>query len=34
MGFWLELGISGFRVDAVPFMIDTEGVDAEPVPVP
>ena len=27
MGFWLELGISGFRVDAVPFMIETEGVD-------
>jgi maltose alpha-D-glucosyltransferase/alpha-amylase len=22
MGFWLELGISGFRVDAVPFMIE------------
>jgi glycosidase len=29
IGFWLELGISGFRVDAVPFMIDPEGVDAE-----
>ena len=29
MGFWLELGISGFRVDAVPFLIDPEGVDAE-----
>src|SRR4029079_8825330 len=28
MGFWLELGISGFRVDAVPFLIDPEGVDA------
>ena len=27
MGFWLELGISGFRVDAVPFLIDPEGVD-------
>jgi trehalose synthase len=27
IGFWLELGISGFRVDAVPFMIDPEGVD-------
>jgi maltose alpha-D-glucosyltransferase / alpha-amylase len=22
MGFWLELGVSGFRVDAVPFMIE------------
>lgn len=23
MGFWLELGVSGFRVDAVPFIIET-----------
>ena len=30
MGFWLELGVSGFRVDAVPFLIDPVGVrDAE-----
>src|SRR3954451_13470304 len=29
MGFWLELGISGFRVDAVPFMLETTGVDAQ-----
>jgi trehalose synthase len=28
MGFWLELGISGFRVDAVPFMLETTGVDS------
>ncbi|MFE6966614.1 alpha-amylase family protein [Agromyces sp. NPDC057679] len=28
LGFWLELGISGFRVDAVPFLIEPpEGVD-------
>jgi trehalose synthase len=26
MGFWLELGVSGFRVDAVPFLIDPGGV--------
>lgn len=26
MGFWLELGISGFRVDAVPFLLDLEGI--------
>ena len=25
MGFWLELGVSGFRVDAVPFLIDPVG---------
>jgi maltose alpha-D-glucosyltransferase / alpha-amylase len=30
MGFWLELGISGFRMDAAPFVIeDTEGDEAE-----
>jgi len=29
MGFWLELGISGFRVDAVPFILETTGVDAQ-----
>ncbi|MDO7880799.1 alpha-amylase family protein [Antiquaquibacter soli] len=27
MGFWLELGVSGFRVDAVPFLIDPTGVE-------
>ncbi|HEU4512072.1 MAG TPA: alpha-amylase family protein [Nocardioidaceae bacterium] len=26
MGFWLELGISGFRVDAVPFLLGLEGL--------
>ena len=26
MGFWLELGLSGFRVDAVPFLIETVGL--------
>jgi len=25
LGFWLELGIDGFRVDAVPFLIDGDG---------
>jgi trehalose synthase len=25
-GFWLELGVDGFRVDAVPFLIDTSEV--------
>ncbi|MBW8484147.1 alpha-amylase family protein [Actinomadura parmotrematis] len=25
MGFWMELGIAGFRVDAVPFMLETTG---------
>ncbi|MEJ3745953.1 alpha-amylase family protein [Actinomycetes bacterium KLBMP 9797] len=26
LGYWLELGLSGFRVDAVPFLIETSGV--------
>lgn len=25
MGFWMQLGLSGFRVDAVPFLIETAG---------
>ncbi|MCZ2812767.1 MULTISPECIES: alpha-amylase family protein [unclassified Modestobacter] len=29
MGFWLELGLSGFRVDAVPFLLETDGVDED-----
>jgi maltose alpha-D-glucosyltransferase/alpha-amylase len=29
MGFWLELGISGFRMDAVPFLIEKKGPFAE-----
>jgi maltose alpha-D-glucosyltransferase/alpha-amylase len=28
VGFWLELGMSGFRVDAAPFLIELTGVDA------
>jgi len=28
MGFWMELGLSGFRVDAVPFLI--EGISGDP----
>jgi trehalose synthase len=35
MGFWLELGLSGFRVDAVPFLLETAGSpDAEDLPDP
>jgi len=26
MGFWLQLGVSGFRVDAVPFLIEYKGL--------
>jgi maltose alpha-D-glucosyltransferase/alpha-amylase len=28
MGFWIELGVSGFRMDAVPFVIATKGPEA------
>ncbi|SEG75331.1 maltose alpha-D-glucosyltransferase/ alpha-amylase [Thermomonospora echinospora] len=35
MGFWMELGLSGFRVDAVPFMLETDGqADASRLPDP
>ena len=30
MGFWLELGVSGFRIDAVPFLIEYKGLKEEP----
>jgi maltose alpha-D-glucosyltransferase / alpha-amylase len=33
LGFWLELGISGFRVDSLPFMIETIGTDAKDQPI-
>jgi len=26
MGFWIQLGVSGFRMDAVPFIIGTKGL--------
>ena len=29
MGFWIELGVSGFRMDAVPFIISTKGADVK-----
>ena len=32
MGFWLQLGVSGFRMDAVPFVIASKGAKvAKPV---
>ncbi|MFC3631137.1 alpha-amylase family protein [Paracoccus angustae] len=30
VGFWLQLGLSGFRVDAVPFLLETQGLDRPP----
>jgi maltose alpha-D-glucosyltransferase/alpha-amylase len=29
MGFWLQLGVSGFRLDAVPFLIEKKGPGVE-----
>jgi trehalose synthase len=26
MGFWLAVGVAGFRVDAVPFLLETHGI--------
>ncbi|WP_411082926.1 alpha-amylase family protein [Streptomyces sp. cmx-18-6] len=35
MGFWTQLGLSGFRVDAVPFLLETDGQeDARQLPDP
>ncbi|HSJ51024.1 MAG TPA: alpha-amylase family protein, partial [Actinomycetota bacterium] len=28
-GFWLELGVDGFRVDAVPFLLETGGIPGD-----
>jgi maltose alpha-D-glucosyltransferase / alpha-amylase len=30
MGFWLQLGVSGFRMDAVPFVISSKGAKVKP----
>ncbi len=32
MGFWLQLGVSGFRIDAVPFLIEYFGLPEEATP--
>ncbi|SEO94738.1 alpha-amylase family protein [Trujillonella endophytica] len=31
IGFWLQLGLDGFRVDAVPFLLETAGIDEQEV---
>jgi maltose alpha-D-glucosyltransferase/alpha-amylase len=30
MGYWLQLGVSGFRMDAVPFLIEKKGAGVVP----
>jgi trehalose synthase len=34
IGFWLALGVSGFRVDAVPFLLETVGEPHKALPHP
>ncbi len=29
VGFWLQLGVSGFRMDAVPFLIVADGINVD-----
>ena len=31
MGYWLQLGVSGFRMDAVPFLVERKGAHVKPV---
>ena len=30
MGYWLELGVEGFRIDAVPFLVEYKGLARSP----
>ena len=30
--FWLDLGIDGFRLDAVPYLFEREGTNCENLP--
>ena len=30
VGFWLQLGVAGFRIDAVPFLLELEGIEEAP----
>ena len=32
MKFWLEIGVDGFRVDAVPYLVEREGTSCENLP--
>jgi maltose alpha-D-glucosyltransferase/alpha-amylase len=32
MRFWLDLGVDGFRVDAVPYLVERDGTDCENLP--
>jgi maltose alpha-D-glucosyltransferase/alpha-amylase len=32
LNFWLDLGVDGFRLDAVPYLVEREGTDSENLP--
>ena len=32
MKFWLEMGVDGFRLDAVPYLVEREGTNCENLP--
>ena len=32
MKFWLDMGVDGFRLDAIPYLIEREGTSNENVP--
>ena len=32
MDFWLELGVDGMRLDAVPYLFEREGTTSENLP--
>jgi maltose alpha-D-glucosyltransferase/alpha-amylase len=32
LNFWLDLGVDGFRLDAVPYLVEREGTDGENLP--
>ena len=32
MKFWLDIGVDGFRLDAVPYLVEREGTDCENLP--
>ncbi|MBI5068754.1 MAG: maltose alpha-D-glucosyltransferase [Deltaproteobacteria bacterium] len=32
MGFWLDLGVDGFRLDAIPYLVERDGTSCENLP--
>ena len=32
MKFWLEMGVDGFRLDAIPYLIERDGTNCENLP--